>query len=74
MIHTTDFFQEQIKQCGALAARASNKADREFWLTLTRRWEGLLRAQENGGAAAQIIKTRFERPIFAKRRQRAKAA
>jgi hypothetical protein len=70
MIHTTDFFQEQIKQCGALAARASNKADREFWLTLAHRWEGLLRAGQNGGVES-VQKLRFGRPIFTKRHRAA---
>jgi hypothetical protein len=38
MRETIDFFLEQIKQCNGLAARASNKDDREFWLRLTCRW------------------------------------
>jgi len=42
MLHKADFFQEQINQCRRLAAQASNKNDREFWLQMAQRWEGLL--------------------------------
>jgi hypothetical protein len=70
MIETTDFFQDQIKQCNALAARASNKTDREFWLSLAHRWEGLFRSERAGGVET-LQKLRFERPIFAKRRRAA---
>src|SRR6516162_5930300 len=46
MLHKADFFQEQINQCSRLAAQASNKNDREFWLQMTQRWEGLLRPSD----------------------------
>jgi hypothetical protein len=36
------FLLEQINQCRSLAERASNKNDRQFWLKMTQRWEGLL--------------------------------
>jgi hypothetical protein len=42
---TTDFFQDQIKQCRSLAATAK-KGDRDFWNRLANRWENLLRAQD----------------------------
>jgi len=32
MLDTVDFYEKQIKECSAQAARAANKADREFWL------------------------------------------
>jgi len=70
VLETTDFFQQQINQCRDLASRASHKNDREFWLRLAHRWEGLLRTQQNGGAV-ETIKGRFERPIFSKRRRAA---
>jgi hypothetical protein len=31
MLETSDFFEEQIKECNAQAARAVDKSDREFW-------------------------------------------
>lgn len=72
MLETSDFFQEQAKQCRTLAAQAADKNDREFWLRLAHRWEGLLRAQRNDGAEIETAqKVRFERPIFAKRRRAA---
>jgi hypothetical protein len=72
MLETTDFFQDQVKQCRKLAADASDKNDREFWLRLAHRWEGLLRAQrQDGGGVETVQKIRFERPIFAKRRRAA---
>jgi hypothetical protein len=72
MLETTDFFQDQVKQCRKLAADAHDKNDREFWLRLAHRWEGLLRAQQNEGAGVETVqKVRFERPIFAKRRRAA---
>jgi hypothetical protein len=69
MLEPTDFFQDQITQCRSLAATASNKGDRDFWNRLANRWENLLRAQERGSPDGEIVeKTRFERPIFTKRR------
>jgi len=67
MLETTDFFQDQIKQCRDLAARAANKSDREFWIRLANRWEEVLRAQQRGAPEA-VQKVRFERPILTKRR------
>jgi hypothetical protein len=72
MIETSDFFQDQVKQCRKLAADASDKNDREFWLRLAHRWEGLLRAQKHDGTPVEAVqKVRFERPIFTKRRRAA---
>jgi hypothetical protein len=72
MLETTDFFQEQVQQCRSLAAQAADKGDREFWLRLAHRWEGLLRAQRHDGPAVETAqKIRFERPIFNKRRRAA---
>jgi hypothetical protein len=48
MHNKCDFFQEQIKKCNGLAERASDKTDREFWLGMARRWEGMLEAGERG--------------------------
>jgi hypothetical protein len=72
MLETTDFFQDQAKQCRKLAADAHDKGDREFWLRLAHRWEGLLRAQRHDEAGIETVqKIRFDRPIFAKRRRAA---
>jgi hypothetical protein len=72
MIETSDFFEDQVKQCRKLAAEASDKNDREFWLRLAHRWEGLLRAQKQDGAGVETVqKVRFERPLFTKRRRAA---
>jgi hypothetical protein len=46
MLDTVDFFEKQIKECGAQAARAANKADREFWKGMADRWAQLLRAEK----------------------------
>jgi hypothetical protein len=70
MLEPTDFFQQQINQCRDIAARTTDKNDREFWLRLAHRWEELLRAQQNGGTT-ETVKVRFERPIFSKRRRAA---
>jgi hypothetical protein len=46
MLETTEFFQDQIKQCRSLATMSINKGDRDFWTWLANRWENLLRAQD----------------------------
>ena len=72
MLETSDFFQDQVQQCRKLAAVAHDKNDREFWLRLAHRWEGLLRNQRRDGAGLEKVqKMRSVRPIFAKRRNAA---
>jgi len=71
MLETNDFFQGQIKQCNGLAARASNKDDREFWLRLAHRWEGLLQARQRGTLNIEVPTLRFERRISTRRRRAA---
>jgi hypothetical protein len=67
MIETSDFFQKQIEQCRAQAATATSKTDREFWLRLAHRWEGMLQSQHSDsvGEPARKIRsggnTRFTR-------------
>jgi hypothetical protein len=73
VLNKTDFFQEQTAQCRALAARAANKTDREFWMRLACRWEELLRAKQRGTLKVEVPTVRFERPIFKKRGRRAAA-
>ena len=60
MHNKCDFFQEQIKKCSGFAERASDKTDREFWLGMARRWEGMLEAEERGTFNVEV-KPRFER-------------
>ena len=62
----SDFFQKQIEKCNELTEQASNKTDRDFWLGMARRWEGMLEAGERGTLVVEI-KPRFERPIMKKR-------
>jgi hypothetical protein len=63
------FFQIQIERCHELAGKAGNEGDREFWLQLAHRWEGLLRVEQSGKPNFEIIhKLKFERPVFLKRR------
>lgn len=72
MLETSDFFQDQVQQCRKLAAAAHDKNDREFWLRLAHRWEGLLRNQRRDGAGLEKVqKMRSVRPIFTKRRSAA---
>jgi hypothetical protein len=67
MLETSDFFEEQIKECNAQAARAVDKNNREFWRHLAHRWEGLLRART--GPNLEAVRTlRPTRHIFSKRR------
>ena len=68
VLETSDFFQEQIKQCRSLAARATDKNDREFWLRLAHRWEALLRAQQHDGTSVEVQNLGFKRPTTKRRR------
>jgi hypothetical protein len=69
MLETSDFFEDQIKECNAQAARAVDKSDREFWQRLAQRWAGLLQAEQRGGPNLDAVRTlRPTRQIFSKRR------
>jgi hypothetical protein len=48
MLETADFFEQQIMGCRSSAAQSRNKNDREFWLKLAARWEGLLKSRQGG--------------------------
>ena len=67
MLEMTDFFQGQAQGCRRLAAQATGKNDREYWLRLAQRWEWL--AQQNVTAKVKTAgpTTSLERR-FAKRR------
>src|SRR6516165_5176996 len=55
MLHKSDFFQEQMNQCRRLAEQASNKNDRQFWLKMTQRWEGVLVGRSSDDTASERI-------------------
>jgi hypothetical protein len=51
--------------CGAL----TSKNDREFWLKMAQRWQGLLKTRQLDGAATKTgHRFRFQHLRFAKRR------
>jgi len=73
MQEMTDFFQKEAQECKGLAAGAIKKKDRDFWLGLAQRWDGLLKPTSTPDEADRSL--RFDRPIrqrrkfaFAKRR------
>jgi len=69
MLNTVDFFEKQIKECSAQAARTANKADREFWQGLADRWAHLLQAEKNyGGPDLETV--RSLRPMLSLRPSR----
>ncbi len=72
MLDTADFFEAQIKQCTDTAARSSNKADREFWLKIANRWEGLFQARQTRDADTDPVQ-RSSLQRFEKRRRAALA-
>ena len=75
MLERIDFFQKEAQECRKLAAQATRKNDREYWLGLAQWWERML---QPGSMPDEADKTpRFDRPIrqsqrlakqFAKRR------
>jgi len=67
------FFQKETEECVRIAAGAIKKKDRDFWLGLAQRWDGLLKPTSTPDEADRSL--RFDRPIrqrrkfaFAKRR------
>ena len=75
MLETVDFFETQIKQCRDTAARSNKKNDREFWLKMANRWEGLLHARQPRNADADHVqKFSFQRLRLARLAKRRRAA
>jgi len=66
-LHKPEFFQAQINECRHLAAHAKNQIDREFWLKMAQRWQGLLEGRFPDTTAPQ----RIEKIIFRRRGRRA---
>jgi hypothetical protein len=68
MIEKDDFFRNQVEQCRSQVERSSNKTDREFWLDMALRWEGLLRGQQpHGDHDNSLRKDSFGRTKFTRR-------
>lgn len=67
VLEPIDFFQEQAKQCRDSAVHSTNKNDREFWLRMAERWEGLVKARHPGANVETVQKFKFQRLRFAKR-------
>jgi hypothetical protein len=69
------FFQNQAQECRRLAAQATGKNDREYWLRLAQRWEWLVHPQKNRVAEVEAIRPlRPERSVAAKRFGKRRAA
>jgi hypothetical protein len=69
MPEMTDFFQKEAHECKRLAAQASGKNDRQYWLRLAQRWEWLV--QQNRSAEVEATRPRARSMVekrFAKRR------
>jgi hypothetical protein len=67
----TDFFENQAEECRRLAAQASGKRDREYWLGLAQRWERITR--QNRRAKVETIRPRT-RSMVEKRFAKGRAA
>jgi hypothetical protein len=50
------FFEQQIKECRSSAAVSRNKNDREFWLKMAARWEGLIKTRQSGADEGSILR------------------
>ena len=66
-----DFFQKEAQECKRLAAQATGKKDREYWLHMAERWEWLV--QQNADTKLENAQPRERGPSvlekrFAKRR------
>ena len=73
MLEMTDFFQTQAQECRRLAAQATGKNDREYWLRLAQRWEWLV--QQNRSAEVEAIRPRKPaRSVLEKRLAKRQAA
>jgi hypothetical protein len=64
MLHKPEFFQAQIKECKHLATHSKSQNDRQFWLKMAQRWQGLLEGRSPNTTAPQ----RIEKIIFRRRR------
>jgi hypothetical protein len=65
MIQRTDFFQAEVNECKHLAAHSKDQNDRDFWLKMAQRWQGLLEGRQSDPPAPQ----RVEKIVFQRRRR-----
>jgi len=70
-----DFFQKQVEECRRLAAQASGKNDRQYWLRLAQRWEWLIQPQKKDVDQIKSVRPlRSNRSALAKRFGKQRAA
>jgi hypothetical protein len=75
MSEMTDFFQKEAQECRRLAAQATGKNDREYWLRLAQRWEWLVQPQKNDVAQVEAVRSlRSTRSVPGKRFGKQQAA
>jgi len=60
-----DFFQKEAQECKRLAAQATGKKDREYWLHMAERWEWLV--QQNGVAKIETAQPSRSSSVVQKR-------
>jgi hypothetical protein len=68
MLETTEFFQKQAQDCRNRAAQIRKKEDREFWLRLAHRWEGLSQGPKNAEVPKLRSRTVVEKRFSKSRR------
>jgi hypothetical protein len=66
-----DFFQKQAQACRDLAAQATKKNDREYWLHLAQRWEWLVQPPKDVETSRPV---RSGRSVLEKRFAKRRAA
>jgi len=62
----SDFFQKEAHECKRLAAQATGKKDREYWLHLAQRWESLMQQSDSPKLESARPRTGLEKR-FARR-------
>jgi hypothetical protein len=73
MPEMTEFFEKEAQECRRLAAGATQKKDREFWLQLAQRWEWLLRPSD-GPKVERVRPLRPRQSVLQKRFAKRRAA
>jgi hypothetical protein len=61
---SADFFQKEARQCRVQAQQASNEADRESWLEMAKRWEGVLHLHHGDGDGRDLYRDRLGRKRY----------
>jgi hypothetical protein len=69
MSEMAEFFQKEAQECRKLAAAATTKTDRAYWLRLAHGWEQLIQTRQHGGPDPKAVRSlRPARAMFSKRR------